>query len=228
MPKTFKDWADEQTRMQEELRKVTQVPERLMGKTINLTGTHTGRVTAQVPDHMLDASGELPPGHYYVHKGIVAHQAPQAPALRCTACQALISPHKYITSGLCGKCETMLKRNAAAKARTAMKLPAEEYAGDYDSCSCSTCGSPPCNFCENSFECERCGKIKHNSKMECTYHPEIVCIYCAEQEREYGGDVASTPAADVGCKPESNLTEEEKKVDKDKLMESIRNACRGR
>ena len=56
-------------------------------------------------------------------------------------------------------------------------------------CSCHI--SPPCNHCVESYECAKCGEIKHPEDSEC--HDgyvddsiELICNECFEKREDEG------------------------------------------
>jgi hypothetical protein len=44
-------------------------------------------------------------------------------------------------------------------------------------CSCSTCSSPPCGFCENYSECEFCKEDVYNDDLA-EHDYDIICENC--------------------------------------------------
>lgn len=49
------------------------------------------------------------------------------------------------------------------------------------SCTCAVSKMPPCGYCERSYECSGCGKIKHPDDHGLLYTPDgMYCDACSE------------------------------------------------
>ena len=76
------------------------------------------------------------------------------------------------------------------------------------SCYCGVLVSPPCAWCENSFECNECGVTKGQEELETQSESgECVCSGCIESAMNAAAEKLNEPEE---ISPEKSEEEEER------------------
>lgn len=53
--------------------------------------------------------------------------------------------------------------------------------GEYNGCTCH-CGHPPCSYCVDTFECEKCGERCNAEDQAADYDEGLICLDCKDMK----------------------------------------------